>query len=531
MALPQANSPCLSPQAFTDFLLTELPVYSKEILRDVSPTDMLAAHVSSGVWDAFSGTRQIIDRFRDVEPNTTAKWYDVTDGTESCEDQCEPTPQSCTTACDPVMNEICWGWERIVFGQKIQSWKSQMLCFDQMLSATRATEHMAQIVENILRRSSSRITSDFVRRENLNQSRWKKLADSTMSDFTYTWETDGGQEIFMTPSAFPTSKLTPEMLQRQVQFLRNYGYFGKWTNDPFWGGYTSLIELITDDDTAWELDKIATNARISDQWRYQMWDAAHEYFKYGMGGQLGNYMIHIDPFPLRFNKVGAKLQRVLPYKNDPTTVGLGREVNEDYLLAHYQFSTIHHRFSWQLLTQQMEQVNPLMPFLNRDLSGVWNFAINDLGQDCNGNAIANFRKNKGFFYADWRIAAKPQHTEWEMSILHLREPRVIYVVAPCSEDPGYPQQDYNSACDGCNTTLTYTPQADEEGHYVLAANSVTCGGEPVANGAIDAASIAALVTALNGDPVLSAVGTWSAWGSNGIQIVDSTCTVFFNWVA
>lgn len=521
----------MTSQDFADFLLTQLPIYSPEILRDVTPTDMFAAHISSGTWDSFMGVKRIKDRFRDVWPNTTAVWNDVTDGSESCTNQCDPTAQSCVSPCDPPMNEIGWGTERITFGQQYQSWRSQMLCFDQMISATKAVEHLAQIVE-MFRSASKAITSDYVRLKNLELSRWKKLADATLSDFTYTWETDGGQQIYMTPSAFPTSKLTPEMLQRQVQFLRNYGYFGKWTNDPFWGGYDSFIELVTDDDTAWELDKIATNARISDQWRYQVWTAAHDYFKYGMGGQLGNYMIHVDPFPLRFNKVGTKLQRVLPFKNTSTTVGIGREVNDDYLNAHYQLSTIHHRFSWKLLTQTMSQVNPLMPFMSRDLSGVWNFAINDLGADpVTGAPISNFRKNKGFLYADWRLAAEPSYTEWEMTFLHLREPRYIYVVAPCGADPGYPTQDYNSANTTCVTTDTYYPVADDSGHYVLAANSVTCGQNPVANGAIDETSIANLVTALNNDAVLGAVGSWTAFGSNGIQVTDATCSVIFAWVA
>lgn len=531
MSLPQADYACLTSQQFVDFLLTELPVFSREILRDVTPTDMLAAHISSGSWEAFQGVKQIQDRFRGVWPNTTAKWYDVTDGTETCADQCSPDAQECVAACDPPMNEIGWGYERVVYGQKQQSWKSQTLCFDQLISATKAVEHLAQIVSDILRPASAAITSDFVRRENLNQAFYKKLADANMSDFTYTWETDGGQEIFMTPSALPTSKITPEMLQRQVQLLRNNGYFGKWTNDPFWGGYDSFIEFITDDDTAWELDRLATNAAISNQWRYQVWSAAHEYFKYGMGGQLGNYMIHVDPFPMRFNLAadGVRLQRVLPYTNEATTVGIGRVVNEDYLNARYQLSVAHHRFSWQLLTQRMEQVNPLMPFMSRDLSGVWNFATNDLGQDCDGNAIANFRKNKGFFYADWRLSPKPQHTEWEMAILHLREPRTIYVVEPCSADPGYPTQDYNSANTGCATLYVYYPQADSGGDYVLDANSVTCGQNPVANGAISESTLANLATALNNDVVLGAVGTWAAYGSTGISLSDSTCEVVFNW--
>lgn len=515
----------MTPQAFTNFILTELPVYQKEILRNVRPTDMLAAHVSSGQWDPFAGTSQTQDRFTTVYPNTTAKWEGVAD-------------TSCGTngPCDPVENYIGWGFKRLTFEQERQSWRSQLICFDQELSATKAVEHFGQIISDILKPASAAITSMYVRKKQLELAGKKLLADATMSSFTFTWETDGNQEIFMTPSALPTSKLTPEMIKRQVPYLRNIGYFGKWTNDPFWGGYEQYAELITDDDTCWEMDRLATNARINDRWRYTDWEPAHEYFKYGFGGNIGNYMVRVDPFCLRFNKNTnapggtTKLQLVLPYRNDAVaTSGLNDTVNEDYLNAQYQISFIHHRFGWELLTQRMEAINPMMPFLVRDLSGQWQFAINDLGQDCDGNTIANYRRNKGFFFADWRLAGRPRYTEFLVAILHKREPQVIYVVAPCADDPGYPTQYYNSANDTCGGVLSYTPAANGSGHYVLNALSVTCNEEPVNNGAIDAASLAALVTALNSDLVLGAVGTWSTSGGK-LLLTGATCTPAFNWI-
>lgn len=509
--------PCLDGQAMTNLLLTELPVYVPEILRDMRPTDGLMGHVSSGQWDPFSGVEQTQDRFRNVKANVTNKWETVSDTT------CVGMP------CDPIENEICWGWDRLTFGQERQSWKSQLLCFDQMISATKAVEHVQQIVSDILRPATADIGSDYVRKKALELAGRKVLADGSLTPFTGTWETDGNQEIFYTPSAFPTSKLTPEMLQRQLQRLRFIGYFGKWTNDPFWGGYDNFAELITDDDTVWELDKIATNQRVSDMWRFQLWSAAHEYYKYGMGGQIGNYMTHVDPNSMRFNRVGNKLQRVMPWKNSAATVGIGSDWNTDYDVAQYQISFIWHRFAWKLLTQQMESINPTMPFLVRGLNGMWNFAIDNLGQDCNGNAIANYRKNKGFYYADFRFAGQPLYTEWLTAILHLREPKVIYVVAPCAADPGYPTQDYNSACDGCSTTFQWTPDANDSGHYVLAVNSTTCNSEPLDNAAIDAASLAALVTALQADTALGAVGTWSTSGGKLI-LSDATCEPILPWV-
>jgi len=172
-----------------------------------------------------------------------------------------------------------------------------------------------------------------------------------------------------------------------------------------------------------------------------------------------------------------------------------------------------------------------MPFMVRGLNGQWNFAIDDLGADCNGIAIANYRKNKGFFYADFRYGAEPEYTEFLTAILHLREPKVIYAVAPCAADPGYPEQNYNSACDGCGGPYSWLPDADAEGNFVLAANSTTCGPdeEPLANGAISSATLALLVTALNGDGALGALGTWSTDGTLLI-LTGSDCKPVLPWV-
>lgn len=513
----------MTGEQFANMVLTELPIYSPEILRDVRPEDMFAAHVSSGQWQPFRGVQQYKDRLTHVSPNTTAAWETVSD--ESC----------VGTPCDPVMNEICWGWKRVQFGQERQSWRSPLLCFDQIISATQAQENFEYYISGILRPATSAVTSMYVRKKALELAGRKLLADATMSTFTGTWERDGNQEIFYTPSALPTSKLTPEMIQRQIPYLRNIGYFGKWTNDPFWGGYNQFAELVTDDDTAWELGKAVNSPYIADNWRFQMWDAAHEYYKYGMGGQLGNYMVRIDPFALRFNRntyyAGTtKLQLVLPFRNDVTVnAGLGDTVNNDYLNARYQISFIWHRFAWKMLYRQLAQINSMMPFLNRDLTGQWRFVMDNLGSDCNGNAIANFRRNKGFFYADWYLAGEPAYTEWLTAILHLREPRRIFVVAPCADDPGYPPQSYNSACDTCDTTFTFTPEADSGGNYVLAVNSVTCNSEPYNNSAISAATLADLVVALEADPILGAFGVWSE--ANGrLTLSSATCIPVLPWV-
>lgn len=518
---------CISPQEFAQLLDEQLPIYDPLIIRDIRPTDGWIGHISVGQWDPFDGTSHTRDRFRQVQPNVTKKWNRVSNTACIGGDQ---------APCDPPENFIGWGYDRIEYFQERQSWRSQLLCFDQILTVNKAQEHIEQIVSDILRPATSRISSFYLRKRAADYAGKKMLANSTLSDFTYTWEVTGDEEIYINTDGEPASKITPQMLQRRVAPLRNIGYFGKWTNDPFFGGYNQFIELVTDDETAWDLDRSASDLRMSDAWRFTMWDAAHDYYKYGMGGQLGNYMIRIDPFPLRFNKVSTnRFQVVLPYTNVAAYQGIGSEENEAFQNAQYQFSIIHHRMALKLRVQKMASINPLMPFAVRDLGGQWRFATNDLGRDCNGNPIANYRGNKGFFYADFQYSTEPVYVEWENLIFHKREPAFIVEVDTCAADPGYPTQDYNSANDGCGypdqgfNTIIFTPVQNDSGSFVLAANTVTCDGEVITHVAIDSATIPLLVTALNAGG-LNTLGTWVQEGVN-VLLTETTCSdIFLPWV-
>jgi hypothetical protein len=171
-----------------------------------------------------------------------------------------------------------------------------------------------------------------------------------------------------------------------------------------------------------------------------------------------------------------------------------------------------------------------MPFAVRDLRGQWRFAINDLGIDCNGNPIANYRGNKGFFYADFQYATEPYYVEWEELIFHKREPAFVVEVDTCAQDPGAPTQYYNSANSTCGDALEFTPVAGPDGHFRIAANSVTCSDNVVTALAINSTTIAALVTALNASAGLGALGTWVQNGVN-VLLTDTECTsVDIPWV-
>lgn len=507
-------SDCVSGTQFAEYLVTQTPVYDDLIIRDIRPEDGWIGHVETGQWEPFSNTEHTFDRFRQVMPNVTKEWATVDNGS------CIGTP------CDPPENCIGWGYDRVTYFQERQSWVTQLLCFDQILSVTRAKEHFAQIVSDILRPSTSRIMSFYLRKRAADHAKKKWVADATMTEFTYTWSVVGDEEIYMIPTAEPTSKLTPQMLQRRVNRLWFEGYFGK---QPF-RDMPPLIELVTDYQTLWDLDKAAADSNVNDKWRFQEWEAANKFYKYAFNGQLGQYVTRVDPFIIRFNKSGdLEFQVVLPYRNVAATQGIGSEANPDFDEAQYQWSHIWHRRALMILVARTETVNPMMPFANRSLGGQWQFVMDNLGQDCNGVAIENKRRNKGQFLADFVLSAKPQYTEFSELIFHKREPAYITTVDTCAADPGYPTQYYDSCNDRClESALSFTPVQDDEGNYVLAENSATCDGVAVVHAAISAANLNTLLTAMNAN--LSALGLWILEGTTLI-LTESTCDdVVLDWV-
>ena len=340
----------------------------------------------------------------------------------------------------------------------------------------------------------------------------------------------------MNTSGTPTSKLTPQMLQRRVQPLINVGYLGKAIKDkPF------ALELSTDLETLWEMNKNATLADTSnvvEHWRFTEFDAASipDYWKYGWGGKIGNFMVNVDFFPLRFNKVSAnKFRVVYPFKNIAATNGIKSADNQDYHDALYQFSYIKHRKALQVLTFNAAPVNAEMPFLIRDYGGKWRFVMDNLGADQYGRVIENKRRNKGQFIADFDLSIKPMYVEWLELIFHMRQPACVTVVNTCAPDPGNPAQSYNSANADCPTpaNLVFTPEVNGSGNYVLAANTITCNGVPIVHVALTNGSatntIGALITWINTN--VGILGTWSAEGTTQIKLADSTCDeVVIPWV-
>jgi len=435
-------------------------------MEDIRPTDGWIHNVSTGTTPMGTPVELTQDRFRSVWPNTTKTWTKVLANGPGCTGP----------YCDPTEHQIGWGADRLTYFAEQQTWGTPLLCYDQDMHITHAEQHLSQIINEILRPATTAIASNFLRKRTLLWSKQKNMANRNMTQFTYQWTlggVNGDDEIYFDTNAAPTNifHLVPQMLQNRFSPLMRRGYAGK---NPF-KETSPFIELVTDMDTCWFLDKLGGQIGVgggdlpntSSNWRFTEWGAANAYWRYGFSGQIGNYMVRVDEMGLRFNYVTDlgpsanggngnryRYQIVLPYVNGITTgaggsAGLGSDENPAFDRAQFTLSFISHKKGMELLVPDARPLNPEMPFGHRDFGGKWRFAMHDLGEDSSGRTITNKWENKGQFIAWFKYYVRPLHYEFMEAFFHKREQFCIPELNTCSPDPGYPAQDYSSTLPSC----------------------------------------------------------------------------------
>lgn len=448
---------------FAQFLVDQTPRFDELIMEDIRPTDGWLLNISTGTTPMGTPVEITQDRFRHVWPNTTKTWTKRTANGPGCTGN----------PCDPTEHQIGWGADRLTYFAEQQTWGTPMLCYDQQMHITHAEEHLAQIINDILRPATTAISSNFLRKRHLFWAKQKNVANANLDQFTYTWTLggpNGDDEIYFDCSAAPSRvfHLVPQMLQNRFSQLMRRGYAGK---NPF-KETAPFVELVTDMDTCWFLDKLGgqlgvgggNTPTVQGNWRFTEWGAANQYWRYGFSGQVGNYLTRVDEMGLRFNFVqdlgaGAapnryRYQIVLPFKNSITTgaggaAGLGDDANPDFDRAQFAISHISHKKGMELLVPDARPLNPEMPYGHRDFGGKWRFAMHDLGADQNGVAISNKWENKGQFIAWFVYYVRPLHYEFMEAFFHRREQFCIPEITPCTTDPGYPAQIYTSTLPSC----------------------------------------------------------------------------------
>ena len=446
------------------FLADQTPKFDDLILEDIRPTDGWMLNVSTGTTPMGTPVEITQDRFRSVFPNTAKAWQKVLANGPGC----------VGAPCDPPEHQIGWGADRLTYYAEQITWTTPLLCYDQDMHITAAEQHISQIISEILRPATTYISSVFLRKRALLWAKKKWTANNLMADFTFQWTLggpNGDEEIYFDCSVNPNNVflLVPQMLQNRFSPLMRKGYAGK---NPF-KDTAPYIELVTDMDTCWSLDKLGGSQgvggvpSVSGNWRFTEWSSANEYWRYGFSGQIGNFMVRVDELGLRFNFVGDlgaganngngnryRYQIVQPWVNVITSgaggaAGLGSDVNLAFDLAQYSISFIWHKRAMELLVPDSGTLNPEMPFAHRDFAGKWQFQMHDLGADVNGIAIKNAWGNKGRFAAWFKYYVRPLHTEFAEAIFHMREQFCIPQIGVCNPSPGYPAQSYNSALPVC----------------------------------------------------------------------------------
>ena len=500
----------LSCEQFANYLSMRAEHLDYDIMRDVTPLEGWVGHVSVGMFPSQDGVEHTFDRINRVYPQLTGCWEDV--GNTSCVGQ----------PCDPNETEIGFGLTRDSYKLQRRSYKTQLFCFDQLISVDRATEQFNGILKN-LKDATVIITSDRYKMEAARICGRKYLTSTAGATnqlvpiTSETWDAEC-ETVTLNAGVVPSSLLSMEMLQNLVQPLLLDGYNGIAPGVP-------LFELVTDMETAFQLRE--GNSDVSEKYRFTDFAKGGELYKYGVTDAVGNFGIRFDLTPPRFQINGTDLVRVFPYNNTDSSqvspggpTGIKGVVNDVYLKAPVQISYIWHREVMVNLVQDMSQINSEMPYAVRNLAGKWMWAMNNLGADENGCVIANPRGNKGIFLADFSMATKAHRPEWGVALWHVRQSACIVDIDPCAAAPAYVAQDASSANAPCEFVTEITTIAISSTE--LPPNSVVCNGSVIGHGGTTATAMTDLVTFLNTDTATAALGLWSGTGTT-LTLTGSVC--------
>jgi hypothetical protein len=305
------------------------------------------------------------------------------------------------------------------------------------------------------------------------------------------------------------------------------------------------LELVTGMDTVWKL--VEGDPTLTDHWRFNSFEDASKYYRYGWTGSVGNFGLRSDAYSLRFNQesynavTGVLVLRVVfPYNNIAATEGIKEDVNADYDNTCYQLDFIHHRQAMTSLVRDAKAINPEMPFAARDFAGRWQFVmdnltcgfatVSDITNPFNPVtrqipiAVNNELRNKGKFVTSFGGAIRADYPELEEGFISLRGPACIVDIPECFTC-GYPYQHYESAnapCPTADVVIVQTPIINSgTGTYEVAANSILCNGMAVVGAALTgSATVLALVAELNAK--YSAMGTWTQTGVPGAYTITLT---------
>src|SRR5215475_1158140 len=195
---------------FPQFLVDQTPHFDELIMEDIRPIDGWLGNIATGTTAMGTPVEITQDRFRSVWPNTTKAWTKV-----------QANGPGCTGGyCDPTEHQIGWGADRLTYFAEQQTWGTPLLCYDQDMHISHAEQHLAQIINEILRPATSAISSMLLRKRALFWAKQKNIANQSLSQFTFQWSLGGplnDEEIFFDCNVNPNNvfHLVPQMLQNR----------------------------------------------------------------------------------------------------------------------------------------------------------------------------------------------------------------------------------------------------------------------------------------------------------------------------
>jgi hypothetical protein len=428
----------------------------RDFIEDMFPRDVpFTSLYQSKTWDSFTGTQHTWDRVHVAMPNDAGDWETMDAG--AC----------AMNICDPQSRQIDWGVTRSTFGKMRRRWKTRILCLDQIRHVEEAAAQLEAIWKGLMK-VPEYVNADWLKFMQFlgqvgNQTGSGGVCICGASDIssatpgsgltlTNSSFTGGLQQVNLGSAAnIPTSKLTMPYLMRKVPPLQYNGYFdGEFTP-------TGKFQLMTDLQTAYELCN--GNPALTAMYDAADFEKGGKFFQYGAMMACGNFLIKIHPFMPRFQSrpdLGAGvIQRVWPFQNVPTTVGMMPLYDPAYENATIQASVIPHRLAREIYVGEIPSIHPRMQFGSRDLYGKWTW-INDAflrAFDPNTGAACDMEnpvRNKGYFLADYEAGQRTVRPELECVILHLREPACMADSPRCAANPSTAYQSllpYNAFCD------------------------------------------------------------------------------------
>ena len=524
----------ISCQQFASYIAAKTEHLDEPILLSMHPLDsQWIGHVSTGQFKAEDGVEHTFDRFENVFPKLGA-WRDVQSA-------------SCVGApCAKPQTKIGLGFTRDSYKLQETDYATDLFCWDQILSKDRAREQFDHFVK-VLKRVSTLVWSYRFRTEALRIAKFKWVCNNNgLTAITAAWDATMTQ-LTLTPvvagqSAMPTSRLQAGHLQRRVDPQIRAGADGPKIDK----NSAPMLELVSNMDTVWNL--VEGDSNLTDHWRFSQFSDAGKYYKYGWTGSVGNFGLRSDAFSLRFNVLSNNtqtgvvvLQVVFPYNNIAATEGIKEDVNADYDNTRVQLDFIHHRMAMTSLVRQPRAINPEMPFAARDFAGKWQFVMDnltcgtvivaDLITETNIEmpiAVNNELRNQGKFVTSFGGAIQAKYPELEEGFISLRGPACITDLPICGDDPGYPEQDYESANEPCptaNVEIVQTPIINSgTGTYEVAEDTIKCNNQVVVHAAITGSTTVLLLFAeLNAK--LPAMGTWTSTdGDTTITLTGPYCS-------